>query len=67
MGMSMPWAVRSWRSGSQQDEAAVEATPIMSWSSGQTKGYVNNLRLIKRRMYGRASLDLLRRRVLFAA
>jgi transposase len=39
----------------------------MPWSSGQAEGQINKLKLIKRQMYGRASFNLLRRRVLLAA
>jgi len=35
----------------------------MEWSSGQAEGSVNKLKTTKRTMYGRASLDLLRRRL----
>ncbi len=31
------------------------------------RGHVNRLKLFKRQMYGRAQLDLLRQRVLYAA
>lgn len=34
------------------------------WSNGQTEGQVNRLKTIKRTMYGKAKLDLLRLRVL---
>jgi transposase len=37
------------------------------WSSGQAEGQINRLKLLKRSMYGRAKLDLLRRRFLLAA
>lgn len=37
------------------------------WSNGPVEGQVNRLKLIKRSMYGRASFDLLRQRVLLAA
>src|SRR3954452_7146802 len=50
-----------------QDEAAVGAALTMPWSSGQAEGQINKLKLIKRQMYGRASFNLLRRRVLLAA
>lgn len=33
-------------------------------SNGITEGHVNRLKMLKRAMYGRASLELLRRRVL---
>lgn len=60
-------AVETFAAGVRQDEAAVKAALIMPWSSGQAEGQVNKLKLIKRQMYGRASFDLLRRRVLLAA
>ena len=53
--------------GLTDDRAAVEAGLIQEWSNGQTEGQVNKLKLLKRQMYGRASFDLLRRRVLHAA
>ncbi|MCA9875742.1 MAG: transposase, partial [Anaerolineales bacterium] len=34
------------------------------WSNGQTEEQVNRLKLLKRQMYGRAKLDLLRCRIL---
>jgi hypothetical protein len=36
---------------------------ISPWSNGQTEGQITRLKLIKRQMYGRAKLDLLRARV----
>ncbi len=39
----------------------------LPWSSGQAEGQINRLKLLKRSMYGRAKLDLLRRRFLLAA
>jgi transposase len=49
------------------DQAAVEAGLTLEWSNGQTEGQVNKLKLLKRQMYGRASFDLLRRRLLLAS
>jgi transposase len=37
------------------------------WSSGQVEGKINRLKLIKRQMFGRASLDLLKARLMVAA
>jgi transposase len=54
--------VRSLR----EDEAAVRAALTLSWSNGRTEGSVNRLKLLKRQMYGRAGLKLLRQRVLAA-
>ncbi len=45
-------------------DAAVRAALSSQWSNGQTEGHVNRLKMIKRMMYGRANLDLLRQRVL---
>ena len=46
------------------DSAAVRAAFSSPWSSGQVEGQVNRLKFLKRQMYGRASLELLRLRVL---
>lgn len=46
------------------DRAAVEAALTLPWSNGPVEGHVHRLKLIKRQGYGRAKLDLLRRRVL---
>jgi len=50
-----------------QDRAAIEAGVQQDWSNGQVEGSVNRLKPIKRTMYGRASFDLLKLRVLHAA
>ena len=49
------------------DYDAVAATLEYEWSQGQFEGQINKLKLIKRSMYGRANLDLLRARVRHAA
>jgi transposase len=36
----------------------------LPYSSGATEGNVNRLKAIKRQMYGRTGLDLLRKRVI---
>ena len=51
----------------RRDLGAVEAALTYEWSNGQTEGQINRLKLLKRQMYGRASLPLLRRRFLHAA
>lgn len=48
----------------QRDEAAVRAALTLPWSTGAVEGHIHRLKLIKRQMYGRAKLDLLRVRVL---
>jgi transposase len=45
----------------------VRAALTLPWSSGQAEGQINRLKQLKRAMYGRASLDLLRRRLILAA
>jgi transposase len=50
-----------------QHDAAVCAAFELPYSNGQTEGQVTRLKLLKRQMYGRAKLDLLRQRVLHAA
>lgn len=59
--------VESLQNFIKQDYAAVRATLETSWRNGQAKGQVNRLKLLKRQMYGRASFELLRLRVLHAA
>jgi transposase len=55
---------RSLAAGLRRDKDAVLAAILFRWSNGQVEGQVNRLKLIKRTMYGRASFQLLRRRVL---
>lgn len=59
--------VRTFARGVRQDEAAIRAAVILTYSNGQVEGQVNRLKLIKRSMYGRASFGLLRKRVLRGA
>jgi transposase len=58
---------RSFATGLQRDKAAIVAAISSPYSNGQTEGQVTKLKLLKRSMYGRASFELLRRRVLLAA
>ena len=53
--------------GLRADEAAVAAALREPWSNGQTEGQINKLKMLKRQMYGRANLDLLRARLVVAA
>jgi transposase len=46
------------------DEVAVRTALESKWSNGQTEGFINKLKLLKRQMYGRANLDLLKIRLL---
>jgi transposase len=57
-------ALKNFASGLKQDYDAVKAAVSLEWSNGQVEGQVNRLKMIKRQMYGRASFELLRKRVL---
>ncbi len=59
--------VESFAASLDGDGAAVRAALKLPWSSGQPESQINRLKLLKRAMYGRASLDLLRRRLILAA
>ena len=52
--------------GIRRDYAAVRAACSLPWSNGTTEGHVNRLKFLKRQMFGRAHLDLLRVKVLHA-
>jgi transposase len=56
--------MRTFAASLRQDYAAVKAAATLPWSNGPTEGNINRLKLLKRQMYGRAKLDLLRQRVL---
>jgi transposase len=58
---------RSFANGITSDLQAVRAALSYDWSQGQVEGQVHRLKLVKRQMYGRGKLDLLRARVLRAA
>ena len=60
-------AVETFAAGLETDAAAVRAALTEPWSSGQAEGQISRLKLLKRQGFGRASFDLLRRRVLLAA
>jgi len=49
----------SFACGVRDDEAAVRAAIVEPWSNGQ----VTKLKLVKRQMYGRGKVDLLRARM----
>ncbi|WP_406739580.1 ISL3 family transposase (plasmid) [Streptomyces sp. NBC_00853] len=54
----------SFASGLRRDLAAVTAGLTLPHSSGTVEGTVNKIKFLKRQMFGRANLDLLRIRVL---
>ncbi|MCB9418379.1 MAG: transposase [Ardenticatenaceae bacterium] len=58
--------LQTFAEGIRRDYAAVSACLKTSYSNGQTEGQVNRLKCLKRQMYGRANLDLLRIRLLYS-
>lgn len=54
----------SFANGIRRDYAAVKAGLTLKWSNGPTEGHVNRLKQVKRQMYGRANLDLLKLRLM---
>jgi len=48
----------------RQDIDAVRNAVLEPWSNGQTEGQINRLKAIKRAMYGRAGIELLRARMI---
>jgi transposase len=62
-----PSLLGSFAKGIVQDRAGVHAALTQPWSNGQTGGQNTKLKLLKRQMYGRAGLDLLRARLLGGA
>jgi transposase len=47
-----------------RDREAVKHAIEELWSSGQAEGQINRLKTLKRAMYGRAGIELLRARML---
>jgi transposase len=56
--------LNSFVTGIEHDLDAVTAGLTQPWNSGPVEGHVNRIKMLKRQMYGRANLDLLRKRVL---
>ena len=48
----------------RHDLEAVRNAVLEPWSNGQTEGQINKLKTLKRAMYGRAGVDLLRARIM---
>ncbi|MGO6788710.1 ISL3 family transposase [Rhizobium ruizarguesonis] len=54
----------SFARGIRRDIDVVKAALTLPWSTGPVEGKINKLKLIKRSMYGRAGMDLLRSRMI---
>ena len=57
-------SLHSFTSGIRRDQAAVTNGLTLAHSSGPVEGNVCRVKALKRQMFGRASLDLLRKRIL---
>ncbi len=53
--------------GLTSDQAALANALTLPYSNGPTEGHVNRVKLTKRSMYGRASFELLRNKILYQA
>ncbi len=58
---------QTFAKGLFDDYAAVKASMSSEWSNGPVEGLNNKLKMLKRQMYGRASLDLLAKRLIAPA
>ncbi|MBT2400881.1 transposase [Streptomyces sp. ISL-100] len=52
--------------GIDRDREAVIAGLTLPWNSGVVEGHVNRIKMLKRKMFGRAGFALLRKRVLMS-
>jgi transposase len=66
LASGMPELV-NFASGLQREQPAVHAALTLPYSNGQVEGQITKLKLLKRQSYGRAKLDLLRKRMLHVA
>jgi len=58
------YAMQRFARAARQDIDAVRNAVLEPWSNGQTEGQINRLKAIKRAMYGRAGIELLRARMI---
>jgi transposase len=58
--------LRTFARGLLKDIEAVENGISMPWSNGAVEGHINRIKSIKRQMYGRASFELLRKKVILS-
>ena len=57
---------QSFANGLREDYAAVKASMMLDVSNGPVEGLNNRLKMLKRQMFGRASLELLEKRFILA-
>uniref|UniRef100_UPI0031FBEABE transposase n=1 Tax=Sphaerothrix gracilis TaxID=3151835 RepID=UPI0031FBEABE len=59
-------ALVQFAKGIREDYEAIRAALTLEVSNGPVEGQVNRLKMIKRQMYGRAGLELLRKRLILS-
>jgi transposase len=59
-------ALQRFATGLYEDYAAVKAGVTLPWRTGPVEGHINRFKMLKRQMFGRARLDLLSRRFVWA-
>jgi len=64
IAMATDSKLAAFAAGVEADKDAVAAAISSPWSSGQVEGNITRLKSIKRQMYGRAKIDLLKARVM---
>ncbi|MGO9235568.1 MAG: transposase [Methylocella sp.] len=62
--LSGVYATQRFARAARLDFDAVRNAVLGPWSNGQTEGQNNQLKAIKRAMYGRAGIELLRARII---
>ena len=58
--------LKKFANGLLRDIKSVENAIRLQWSNGTVEGHVNRIKSIKRQMYGRASFELLKRKVILS-
>ena len=58
------YAMQRFAKTIRQDLEAARNAMSEPWSNGQTEGQINRLKTLKRAMYGRAGVELLRARMM---
>lgn len=58
--------IQQFATSLKRDIDAVRAGLSLEWSTGPVEGHINRLKMVKRQMFGRAKLDVLKQRLLAA-
>lgn len=59
---AVPRELQNYAKGLEQEWSSIKPAMDLPWSNARAEGHVNRLKLIKRSMYGRGNIDLLRLR-----